>query len=79
MPTIRFAAIPDGKPYPPFHDVQCMVEGEAAVALGEIAAARWAAAGCTAGTLRSLSRAIVGRHQSRQGQGEYKSVSREPN
>ena len=38
---------PDGKPYPPFHDVQCMVEGEAAVALGEIAMARWAAAGCT--------------------------------
>jgi phospholipase D1/2 len=37
---------PDGNPYPPFHDVQCMVEGEAAVALGEIAAARWAAAGC---------------------------------
>ena len=38
---------PDGKPYPPFHDVQCMVEGAAAVALGEIAAARWTAAGCT--------------------------------
>ena len=38
---------PDGEPYPPFHDVQCMVEGEAAAALGEIAAARWAAAGCT--------------------------------
>jgi phospholipase D1/2 len=38
---------PDGRPYPPFHDVQCMVEGEAAVALGEIAAARWTAAGCT--------------------------------
>ena len=38
---------PDGKPYPPFHDVQCMVEGEAAAALGEIAMARWAAAGCT--------------------------------
>ena len=37
---------PDGKPYAPFHDVQCMVEGEAAAALGEIAAARWAAAGC---------------------------------
>ena len=37
---------PDGKPYPPFHDVQCMVEGEAAVVLGEIATARWAAAGC---------------------------------
>ncbi len=37
---------PDGKPYPPFHDVQCMVEGEAAAALGEIALARWRAAGC---------------------------------
>ncbi|MET3844675.1 VTT domain-containing protein [Bradyrhizobium sp. OAE829] len=38
---------PDGKPYPPFHDVQCMVEGSAAAALGEIATARWTAAGCT--------------------------------
>ena len=38
---------PDGEPYPPFHDVQCMVDGEAAAALGEIAAARWNAAGCT--------------------------------
>ena len=37
---------PNGKPYPPFHDVQCMVEGEAAAALGEIATARWSAAGC---------------------------------
>ena len=37
---------PDGKPYPPFHDVQCMVEGPAAAALGEIATARWTAAGC---------------------------------
>lgn len=36
----------DGKPYPPFHDVQCMVDGEAAAALGEIVAARWEAAGC---------------------------------
>ena len=36
---------PAGKRYPPFHDVQCMVEGEAAVALGEIAASRWTAAG----------------------------------
>ncbi|UZE51562.1 VTT domain-containing protein [Rhodopseudomonas sp. P2A-2r] len=39
---------PAGKPYPPFHDVQCMVEGQAAAALGEIAFERWAAAGCTA-------------------------------
>jgi phospholipase D1/2 len=38
---------PEGKPYPPFHDVQCMVEGPAAAALGEIATARWTAAGCT--------------------------------
>ena len=26
---------PDGRPYPPFHDVQCMVDGEAAAALSE--------------------------------------------
>lgn len=32
---------PDGKPYAPFHDVQCMVDGEAAAALGELAAHRW--------------------------------------
>ena len=45
---------PEGKPYPPFHDVQCMVEGEAAAALGEIAAARWAAAGCTMETCETV-------------------------
>ncbi|XIA67112.1 VTT domain-containing protein [Bradyrhizobium sp. TZ2] len=38
---------PDGKPYPPFHDVQCMVDGEAAVALTKLAESRWRAAGCT--------------------------------
>jgi phosphatidylserine/phosphatidylglycerophosphate/cardiolipin synthase-like enzyme/uncharacterized membrane protein YdjX (TVP38/TMEM64 family) len=38
---------PDGKPYPPFHDVQCMVDGEAAVSLTEVAESRWRAAGCT--------------------------------
>lgn len=31
----------DGKPYPPFHDVQCVVDGDAAAALGDLAAARW--------------------------------------
>jgi phospholipase D1/2 len=36
----------EGKPYEPFHDVQCMVDGDAAAALGEIARARWSAAGC---------------------------------
>jgi phospholipase D1/2 len=39
---------PDGKPYPPFHDVQMAVEGEAARALGELARERWRAAADTA-------------------------------
>lgn len=38
---------PDGRPYPPFHDVQCIVDGEAAASLTEIAKNRWCAAGCT--------------------------------
>src|SRR3954462_4025062 len=37
---------PQGKHYPPFHDVQCMVDGDAAAALGELAMRRWQAAGC---------------------------------
>jgi phosphatidylserine/phosphatidylglycerophosphate/cardiolipin synthase-like enzyme/membrane protein DedA with SNARE-associated domain len=32
---------PDGKPYPPFHDVQIMVDGEAAAALGQLVRQRW--------------------------------------
>ena len=32
---------PDGKAYPPFHDVQMMVDGEAATTLGELARQRW--------------------------------------
>jgi phospholipase D1/2 len=32
---------PDGKPYPPFHDVQMLVDGEAAAALGELVRERW--------------------------------------
>lgn len=35
---------PAGKPYPPFHDVQFMVDGKAALALGELARERWARA-----------------------------------
>ncbi|HJV86496.1 MAG TPA: VTT domain-containing protein [Noviherbaspirillum sp.] len=31
----------DGKPHGPFHDVQAMVDGDAARALGELARARW--------------------------------------
>ncbi len=33
-----------GRPYGPFHDVQMLVEGDAAAALGELARARWHAA-----------------------------------
>jgi phosphatidylserine/phosphatidylglycerophosphate/cardiolipin synthase-like enzyme/uncharacterized membrane protein YdjX (TVP38/TMEM64 family) len=36
----------DGKPYAPFHDVQAMLDGEAAAALGELARLRWTRAGC---------------------------------
>ena len=32
---------PDGKPYPPFHDVQMVVDGQAAAALGELVHERW--------------------------------------
>jgi phosphatidylserine/phosphatidylglycerophosphate/cardiolipin synthase-like enzyme len=32
---------PDGKPYPPFHDIQMLVDGKAAAALGELARDRW--------------------------------------
>ncbi|WP_354682520.1 VTT domain-containing protein [Cupriavidus necator] len=31
----------EGKPYPPFHDVQCALDGRAAAALGILCAARW--------------------------------------
>ncbi|MFN3657685.1 MAG: VTT domain-containing protein [Pseudolabrys sp.] len=37
---------PAGKPYRPFHDVQMMVDGAAARALGELVRARWACAAC---------------------------------
>jgi phospholipase D1/2 len=35
---------PLGRPYPPAHDVQMMIDGDAAAALGELARARWQAA-----------------------------------
>ena len=35
---------PVGRPYPPAHDVQMMVDGAAAATLGELARARWEAA-----------------------------------
>ena len=36
---------PSGAPYPPFHDVQAMVDGEAARALGELVRERWVRSG----------------------------------
>lgn len=35
---------PAGQPYPPMHDVQMVVDGDAAAALGSLARARWKAA-----------------------------------
>ena len=32
---------PDGKPYPPFHDLQMAVDGDAAAALADLARERW--------------------------------------
>lgn len=48
---------PDGKPYAPFHDVQMMVTGEAAAALGELAAERWRRA--TDETLPGLQKTVA--------------------
>ncbi|MCF8478285.1 MAG: VTT domain-containing protein [Pseudolabrys sp.] len=39
---------PGGKAYAPFHDVQMLVDGEAAGALGELLRARWLCAACEA-------------------------------
>lgn len=36
---------PQRKPYPPFHDVQCLVDGDAAAWLFDLAEERWRAAG----------------------------------
>ena len=38
---------PSGRPYAPFHDVQAMVDGEAARLLAELARDRWARANCS--------------------------------
>lgn len=36
---------PDGQAYPPFHDIQMLVDGQCAAALGELARERWRLAG----------------------------------
>jgi phosphatidylserine/phosphatidylglycerophosphate/cardiolipin synthase-like enzyme/uncharacterized membrane protein YdjX (TVP38/TMEM64 family) len=40
-PDNEYRVDPDGKPYPPFHDVQMAVDGAAAAALGRLARERW--------------------------------------
>jgi phosphatidylserine/phosphatidylglycerophosphate/cardiolipin synthase-like enzyme/uncharacterized membrane protein YdjX (TVP38/TMEM64 family) len=47
---------PQGKPYPPFHDVQCLVDGDAAASVFELAEARWRAAGQQTHDRRALKR-----------------------
>jgi phosphatidylserine/phosphatidylglycerophosphate/cardiolipin synthase-like enzyme/uncharacterized membrane protein YdjX (TVP38/TMEM64 family) len=44
---------PDGRPYPPFHDIQMAVDGPAAALLGELARERWTCAAGKALTPRS--------------------------
>ena len=41
-PTNPYRTDPAGVPYPPFHDVQLLVDGPAAKALGDLVRARWA-------------------------------------
>lgn len=48
---------PEGDAYPPFHDMQLMVNGEAAIALGELARARWKRATGRDARPRALSEA----------------------
>nr|WP_246571256.1 VTT domain-containing protein [Bradyrhizobium liaoningense] len=45
---------PQRKPYPPFHDVQCLVDGEAAEQLFALAEQRWRAAGQQVDERRAL-------------------------
>lgn len=47
---------PEGKPYPPFHDVQCLVDGDAAASLVDLAEERWRAAGQQTHERRALKR-----------------------
>jgi phosphatidylserine/phosphatidylglycerophosphate/cardiolipin synthase-like enzyme/membrane protein DedA with SNARE-associated domain len=41
LPENKLRVDPDGKPYPPFHDVQMVVDGEVASALAELVRQRW--------------------------------------
>jgi phospholipase D1/2 len=49
---------PDGKPYPPFHDIQMLVDGDAAKALTQLFRERWLqAGGQDSGTLAAAAHA----------------------
>lgn len=48
---------PQRKPYPPFHDVQCLVDGDVAEQLFELVEERWRAAGQQADERRAPSNA----------------------
>lgn len=41
LPDNQLRVDPDGKSYPPFHDVQMIVDGEAAAVLGQLVRQRW--------------------------------------
>lgn len=45
-PANKHRVDPSGEPYRPFHDVQMMVDGDAAAALDELARERWCHAAC---------------------------------
>jgi phosphatidylserine/phosphatidylglycerophosphate/cardiolipin synthase-like enzyme/uncharacterized membrane protein YdjX (TVP38/TMEM64 family) len=45
-PVDPFRTDPAGMPYPPFHDVQMLVDGSAAQALAELVRRRWSHAAC---------------------------------
>ncbi len=47
---------PQGRPSPPFHDVQCLVDGDAAASLFDLAEERWRAAGQKTHERRALKR-----------------------
>jgi phosphatidylserine/phosphatidylglycerophosphate/cardiolipin synthase-like enzyme/uncharacterized membrane protein YdjX (TVP38/TMEM64 family) len=50
---------PEGAPYPPFHDLQMLVDGDAAIALGELFIERWQHAG---GAASAVLRRLAGPH-----------------
>lgn len=45
-PNNSYRVDPAGKPYVPFHDMQCVVDGDAATAITDLIGARWESAAC---------------------------------